>query len=88
MDSNDVYLYVNMSTPKHAAWIEDERSPHNSTPIYRDHPTTVPNRPLWQDVLWGREQGHGCLFGAEILENDTRYIDYEFDSGSVSPVEE
>lgn len=78
--------------PPHPAWVDDERAPHSCSPIVST--ATVPNRPLWQDVLWGRELGHGTLFEAGRLQNraltcDTSlYVDLEFDSGQGSPAPE
>lgn len=73
----------------HPAWVDDERSPNCSTPIVRvDHP--APSRPLWKDVLWGRELGHDNLFKEWEPHRScdiSSYVDFEFDSGRGSPVE-
>lgn len=65
-------------------WIDDERSPNCCSPIYPRETAAPVQRPLWKDVLWGRERGHDLAFGRQDVHTVTdtsRYIDFEFDSG-------
>lgn len=74
-----------------AKWIDDERAPNCCSPIYPKLDPTAPvsQRPLWQDVLWGREAGHGLALKTTPEEKPSdadlsRYVDHEFDSGGGS----
>lgn len=77
---------------EHRTWVDDERAPNCCSCIYHDERDTadVWDRPLWQDVLWGRARSaligysQGCERGVESRDS-SRYVDHEFDSGRGSP---
>lgn len=68
-----------------STWVDDERASSSAVgrPCRRIDPAS---RPLWQDVLWGRERGHESLFEAWECDDRSNYVDYDFDSGLGSPV--
>lgn len=85
--SGRVCLYIQtISRMEHVKWVDDERSPNCCSPIYAKETASalVVQRPLWQDVLWGRERGHGRLPGLATStesKDTSHYVDIEFDSG-------
>lgn len=70
-----------MDTDEHPDWVDDERGPLSNHTRHFD--VCEPQRPLWQDVLWGRERGHGQVFEDYAFEEIdlSHYVDFEFDSG-------